>query len=269
MPALLGGKTAVVTGAASGIGRAIARRFAAEGADVVVADVREAPREEGDPTHEAIESGTDASAAFVSCDVTDVGDVDAAVDAADEFGGVDVMVNNAGIVGPQGPITDVEPEAYRRLLRVNLDGVFFGSRAAAARMAESDGGSIVNVSSIAGIRGYENLTPYCASKGGVRSLTYALAEELGPDGIRVNVIHPGVIETAMTAEDVPIVGTETGEAMRRSIPLRTFGTPDDVANAALFLASELSEFVTAESLVVDGGVTNTSGGTLESDGSED
>ncbi|WP_458207826.1 SDR family oxidoreductase [Haladaptatus sp. NG-SE-30] len=260
MDGLLDDKTTVVTGGASGIGRAIARRFAEEGADIVVADIREEPREGGTPTHTLVEEETDASAVFAECDVSDPADVSAVVDTAvEEFGSLDVMVNNAGIVGPEGPITEIDPEEYQQLLDINLNGAFFGSRAAAIRMRETGGGgSIVNVSSVAGIRGYGNLSPYCTSKGGVRLLTYSLASELGPDGIRVNVIHPGVIETAMTTDDVPMVGTETGEQMKETIPLRRFGTPDDVAKTALYLASDLASYVTGESIIVDGGSVNTS-----------
>ncbi|MCO8255044.1 SDR family oxidoreductase [Haladaptatus sp. AB618] len=258
MDGMLGGRSAVVTGAASGIGRAIARTFAEQGADVVVADVRDDPREDGAKTHERIEEETDAHAVFVQCDVSDPAAVTAAVDTAvDEFGGIDVMVNNAGIVGPTAPVTDIDPDAYQRLLDINLNGVFFGSQAAARRMREDDGGSIVNVSSIAGIQGYSDLSPYCASKGGIRLLTYSLAAELGADGIRVNAIHPGVIETAMTTEDVPTIGTESGEQMRQSIPLGRFGTPDDIADTALYLASDLASYVTGESIIVDGGMVNT------------
>ncbi len=246
-----------MTGAASGIGRAIARRFAGEGAAVVVADLREEPREGGDPTHEVVREESDAEATFVSCDVTDHDDLTAAMDAAEEYGGVDVLINNAGIVGPQAPIGDVEPDEYRQLMRVNQDGVFFASQLAAERMAGNGGGSIVNVSSVAGIRGYGGLTPYCTAKGGIRLFTYALAAELGPQGVRVNAVHPGVIETAMTTEDSPIVGTEEGEATREAIPLQRFGQPGDVADAVLFLASDMASFVTAESLVVDGGATHT------------
>jgi NAD(P)-dependent dehydrogenase (short-subunit alcohol dehydrogenase family) len=112
------------------------------------------------------------------------------------------------------------------------------------------------MSSVAGITGYGGITPYSAAKGGVRLFSYALAGELGPDGIRVNVVHPGVIETAMTTEDSPIVGTEEGEQLKATLPLRRFGTPEDVAGVCLFLASDLSSYVTAESILVDGGQLN-------------
>jgi len=141
---------------------------------------------------------------------------------------------------------------------VNLSGVFHGSKAAAIEMIEQgDGGSIINMSSVAGMQGYGGITSYSTSKGGVRLFTYALASELGPpDGLRVNVVHPGVIETAMTTEDSPTVGTEEGEQLKQTIPLRRFGKPEDVAGVCGFLASDLASYVTAESIVVDGGDLN-------------
>jgi NAD(P)-dependent dehydrogenase (short-subunit alcohol dehydrogenase family) len=184
---LVDGKTAVVTGGASGNGRAIAETFADHGAAVVVADVREEPREGGVPTHERIREGG-GEATFVACDVSDYDDCVEAVAAADEFGGLDVMVNNAGIVGPQVPLVDLDFEEYRSLMAVNLDGVFHGSKAAALELVERGGGSIVNMSSVAGMAGYGGITPYSAAKGGVRLFSYALANELGPDGVRVNVV---------------------------------------------------------------------------------
>ncbi|WP_152042271.1 SDR family NAD(P)-dependent oxidoreductase [Salinigranum salinum] len=252
---LLDGKTAVVTGGASGNGRAIAETFADHGAAVVVADVREEPREGGAPTHERIREGG-GEATFVTCDVSDYDDCVEAVAAADEFGGLDVMVNNAGIVGPQVPLVDLDFDEYRSLMAVNLDGVFHGSKAAALELVDRGGGSIVNMSSVAGMAGYGGITPYSAAKGGVRLFSYALASELGPDGVRVNVVHPGVIETEMTREDSPIVGTEEGEQLKATVPLRRFGNPEEVAGVCLFLASDLSSYVTAESIVVDGGNLN-------------
>ncbi|WP_254765870.1 SDR family oxidoreductase [Salinilacihabitans rarus] len=259
MNALLDGKAAVVTGAASGIGRAVATRFAEEGANVVVADVREEPRQGGTPTHERIRTETDADAAYVDCDVTEADDLRAAVDAAEAFGGLDVMVNNAGIFGPMGSITEIPFEDYRDLMAINLDSVFLGSKIAATRLVErGEGGAIVNVSSLAGLQGYGEIAPYCAAKAGVRNLTYALADDLGPHGIRVNAVHPGEVETALTTEDFPVVGTEQGEALKATIPLRKLGQPEDVANAVTFLASDMAGHVTAESLLVDGGARNTS-----------
>ena len=255
MSELLSDKTAVITGAMSGNGRAIARRFAEHGADIVVADIREQPREASVPTHELIESETDARATYVHCDVTDRDDLETAMDAADEFGGVDVMVNNAGIFRAEEFLSVSEAE-FDQLMDINVKGVFFGTQIAGERMVEGDGGSIINLSSVAGLEGTAEYVSYCTSKGAVRLMTYSTADALGSNGIRVNAIHPGVIETAMTTEDVPIVGTEEGEAFLESIPSRRFGQPGDVADAALFLASDLSSYVNGESLVLDGGMTN-------------
>ncbi len=252
MSDLLTDRTAVVTGGASGLGRAICTEFARHGADVVVADVRAEPREDGMPTHELIESEFDSAAAFVECDVTSVDDLEAAVDAADEFDGLDVMVNNAGIFRGED-FLDVTEAQFQQLMDVNVKGVFFGAQAAAKRMDE---GSIVNMSSVAGLSGSGEYVTYCTSKGAVRLLTYSLADRLGPE-IRVNAIHPGVIETAMTTEDVPIVGTELGDQFEQMIPRARFGEPLDVADAAVYLASDLADYVSGESIVVDGGMTHT------------
>ncbi|HKJ60318.1 MAG TPA: SDR family oxidoreductase [Halobacteriales archaeon] len=258
MDGLLAERAAVVTGAASGIGRAIARTFADHGASVVVADVREEPRQGGAPTQEAIEeAGGDA--AYVQCDVTDRDDLDAAVAAADAFGGIDVMVNNAGISGPTSPIADLEYDEYRALMDVNLDGAVFGSRAAARRMIDrGEGGSIINLSSVLGVTGAGWITPYTTAKGGIRLFTYGLAAELGPRGIRVNAIHPGLIETAMTSRafDEEDDEADASEVTGRT-PLRRAAQPEEVAKVALFLASDLASYVTAESILVDGGTTNT------------
>ncbi|MBX0295685.1 SDR family oxidoreductase [Haloarcula nitratireducens] len=243
----LADQTALITGAASGIGRAIAIRFAEEGANVVVADIREEPREGGRPTHEVV-----ADAEFVE---TDVSDVDAMRDAVEEtvsaFGGLDVLVNNAGIFPGSRPIEAVEEAEYDRVMDVNLKSAYFGSKFAAGEMREQgEGGAIVNISSIAGLVGYDDAASYCASKGAVANLSRELALELGPDDIRVNAINPGVVETAMTTQDTPAAGT-----MDEQIPLHRDGQPEDIAGAALFLASDDAAYVTGHNLVVDGGYT--------------
>lgn len=255
MPDLLHDATTVVTGGSSGIGREIALTFAAHGSDVVVGDVREEPRDGGQPTHERVESEWDVSAGFIECDVTDRGDLRDAVRAADAFGGIDVMVNNAGIYRKQ-PFLEVTAEDYDLMMDVHVRGTFFGAQVAAERLVENGGGSIINMSSMAGLLGGSGVTTYCTAKGGIRLLTYALADELGPDGIRVNTIHPGLIRTKMTTEDGVEIDDE-GHEYEGDIPLRRVGEPADVANTALFLASDLASYVTGESVVVDGGLVNT------------
>ena len=256
MSTLLKDNVAVITGGSSGNGRAIARRFASEGADIVIADIQESPREGGDPTHELIEAETEARATFVECDVTNVDDLEAAVEAAEEFGGVTVMVNNAGIFHSE-EFLEVDEDAFDRMMDINVKGVYFGAQAAAKRMVEAGGGRIINISSVAGLEGSGEFITYCGTKGAVRLLTYAMAARLGPDGVRVNAIHPGLIETTMTTEDYPIMGTDAEEDFLQSIPSRRAGQPEDVADTALYLASDLSDYVNGESLIVDGGMTNT------------
>jgi len=254
---MLNGQTAVVTGGSSGNGRAICKAFAREGADVVVADIQSEPREGGTPTHEWVPAETDADATYVECDVTNMDDLEAAMDAAEEFGGVTSMVNNAGIFRGE-EFTEVTEDEFDQLMDVNVKGVFFGAQAAAKRMLDhGNGGTIVNISSVAGLQGSADFVTYCTSKGAVRLLTYSLAAKLGPDGIRANAIHPGLIETTMTTDDVAIFGTEAEEGYVQTIPSRRAGQPEDVADAALYLASDLSGYVNGESLVVDGGMANT------------
>lgn len=259
MAKLLADRTAVVTGGASGNGRQISLAFARYGADVVIADLQSEPREGGAPTHEKIteEIDTEADATYVECDVTNTDDLEDAVDAAEEFGGVEIMVNNAGIFRDED-FLDVTEEEYDQLMDINTKGVFFGAQAAAKRMVERDrGGSIINMSSVAGLEGSGEFPTYCTSKGAVRLMTYALASALGPNDIRVNAIHPGIIETTMTTEDVPIVGTGLGDQFLETVPLGRNGQPEDVADAAVLLASDLASYVSGTSFVVDGGMTNT------------
>ena len=243
-------KTAIVTGGASGIGRAIALRFAKEGAAVVVADIREQPRESDNPTHERIraEGGTSR---FVQTDVSSVEDLEAVVaETQDIYERLDVMVNNAGIFPPQSDITAVDEETYENTLSANLKGVYFGARAAIGAMQDQkEAGAIINMSSVAGLTGYDRSSAYCASKGGVTNLTRELAVEQGPNGIRVNALNPGIIETAQTRQDEDkVIGEHTDE-----IPLRRDGRPKDIAGAAAFLASDESAYITGHNLVVDGG----------------
>jgi NAD(P)-dependent dehydrogenase (short-subunit alcohol dehydrogenase family) len=248
MSGLLDGKVAVITGAASGMGREMAVEFTRQGAKaIVVADVQEAPREGGATTVELVQQAG-GRAVFVPTDVTDAAQVAAAAEATAQFGGLDVFVNNAGIFRNK-PIVDVTEADFDLLIGINLKGTYFGAQAAARTMIEQGrGGVIINMSSVAGIQGSRGFTLYNSSKGAVRLLTYSLADELGPYGIRVNTIHPGTIVTTMTTSDVPVVG-------RASTPLGRDGEPIDVAKAAVFLASDLSSYVSGTSLVVDGGLT--------------
>jgi len=254
MTALLEDRAAVVTGGASGFGRAICTTFAEHGADVIVADVREEPREGGVPTHELVERETDRTAHHVDCDVTEPADLEVAVAAADELGGIDVMVNNAGL-SEQADFFETDEADYERLMSVNAKGVFFGAQAAAERMRENGGGSIVNMSSSAGIRGTGLLVNYCASKGAVRLFTYALADRLSNYDIRVNAIHPGYSETQMLEDERLDEGTML--ALKQLIPSGRFGDPQEIADVATFLASDMASYVNAESVVVDGGLSNT------------
>ncbi|MEF8775128.1 MAG: SDR family oxidoreductase [Haloarculaceae archaeon] len=250
--ALLADTAAVVTGGASGIGRGIALEYANHGATVVVADVREEPKEEGAPTHEVIQEETDSEATFVDCDVTEVDDLEAAVAAADEFGGVDVMVNNAGIWRPE-EFLEVTEQEYAQLMAINMKGVYFGSQAAAKRMVEADGGSIINISSVNGIFGNGGFPSYTVSKAGIRVLSRSLAHGLGDHGVRVNCILPGAIDTAIGPEDADTEGQI--DQLLPMIPLGRQGQPADIGGAAVFLASDLASYVTGASLVVDGGWT--------------
>ncbi|HEX3613237.1 MAG TPA: glucose 1-dehydrogenase [Sporichthyaceae bacterium] len=239
------------TGGSSAIGRAIAVQFAAAGACMVVADVRAEPREGGAPTHELIRSAG-GSAVFVPTDVTVVAELQHMVAEAERLGGVDILVNNAGLLRA-ARLIDMTESDYDAVLDVNLRGVFFAAQAAARAMIAADRpGVIVNLSSIGGLQGVPGISAYCAAKGAVRLLTYSLAKELGPRGIRVCALHPGVIDTSMTRVDVPVPRGADGPA-GRDVPLRRLGTPEDVAKAAVFLASDEAAFVTGASLTVDGG----------------
>ncbi|MFF4767357.1 SDR family NAD(P)-dependent oxidoreductase [Streptomyces sp. NPDC001255] len=248
MAGLLDGKVAVITGAASGMGRAMALAFTEEGAKaVVVADLQEQPREGGESTVDLVRAAGGQSV-FVRTDVTSPEELTAAVAAATEFGGLDVFVNNAGIFRNK-PITETTEADFDLLMGINLKGTYFGAQAAArALIAQGRGGVILNLSSVAGIQGSRGFSAYNASKGGVRLLTYSLADELGEHGIRVNAIHPGIVETVMTTQDVPV-------ADKAVTPLGRNGRPEDVAKAAVYLASDAASYVSGTSLVVDGAMS--------------
>ena len=260
MSQLLDGQTAVVTGAASGLGRAISLTFAEHGADVVVADISEDPREGGEPTHERIEAETDRRAVYVDCDVTRRADLEAAAEATTELGGLDIWVNNAGIHNIVD-FLEVTEDDYDRLMDINLKGTFFGAQVAGEHLVEAgEGGTIINMASAAAVRTGADMPRYGPSKAGVQQLTYSLADRFGDDGIRVNCINPTWIETELVA-DSPLGRGEEAEQLRAmlmdAIPAGRFGQPEEVANVALFLASDLASYVNGERILVDGGFTHT------------
>jgi NAD(P)-dependent dehydrogenase (short-subunit alcohol dehydrogenase family) len=260
---MLEGRVALVTGASSGNGRAVARAIAAEGARaVVIADTREEPREGGPTTHRLIQDETEADALYVCCDVTSPADLRAAVDAADVFGGVDLLVNNAGIFRSQN-FLDITEDDYDLTMDINVKGTFFASQAAARSMIGAGRpGSIVNIGSVSGLAGSGSYTTYCTSKGGTRLLTQAMAAALGPAGIRVNMVAPGLIETAATTLDVPLFNSDAGSVIAGITPLAHVGTPDDIADAVVYLSSDRAAWVNGSIFVVDGGRTSTLPGGL-------
>ncbi len=252
MSNILTGKVIIVTGAASGIGRAIAIATAQHGAKaVIVSDVTETPREGGGPTTGEVEA-LGVATRFVRTDVSKHWEVDALVEAAAEFGGVDIMVCNAGIT-LRSDGADVEEADYRRLMSINLDGVLFGAQAAARQMkSQKKSGSIVLMASMGGIRGAGMTVAYSTSKGGVVLMARALADALGPDGIRVNSVCPGTIDTHLLRTTPGIA--EAAEVFRQRTPLRRLGKPSEIGDAVVWLGSDLSSYVTGIALYVDGGL---------------
>ena len=250
--AMLAGRIAVVTGGASGNGRAIAEAFVRHGARVIVADLRPDPREGGPPVVEVINQALPGMAQFLRCDVSDTADLQRAVAAAEAWGGLDIMVNNAGILMKQ-PILEATEAVFQKMIDVNVKSVFFGSQAAARAMVLRGRGVILNMCSIAGLRGTGGFTHYNMTKGAVRLLSLALADELGPLGIRVNNVNPGIMRTQMNVVDDPVIGTTVGEGYLDMIPARRWGEPSEVADACVFLASDMAKYVMGTSLVVDGG----------------
>ena len=249
------GKVAVITGGASGIGEATVRLFTEEGACVLIADIQdEKGRRLGDELGESTE--------YLHADVSREVDVKAAVGRAiDRFGRLDCMFNNAGIAGPTGPIEKVTVEGFDEAVGVLLRGVFLGIKHAAQVMKRQGSGSIINTSSVAGIRtGYGNHV-YSAAKAAVIQLTRSVAMELGESGVRVNCICPGFIATpligrarGLSQQEADKMVGEIEAAFENAQPIRRPGLPLDIARAALWLASDESSFVNGHSLVVDGGV---------------
>jgi NAD(P)-dependent dehydrogenase (short-subunit alcohol dehydrogenase family) len=247
------GETVIVTGASSGIGRAIALRFGDAGASVVCADVREAPKDPDAtaPTHEAI-ADAGGTAEYVETDVSDPQAVRDLVSAARELGGVDVMVNNAGI-SRIGPFTELSVDALDELHRVNVRGAFVGCQAAAEDMLERDaGGCIVNMASVASSLAQPDMTQYEMTKGAVRMLTRGAAFNLAPD-VRVNAVSPAITTTEISEGVEAVEKRVERDELVKSIPMDRPTRPEDVAAAVCFLASEDASDVTGELLRVDGG----------------
>jgi 3alpha(or 20beta)-hydroxysteroid dehydrogenase len=239
----LEGKVAIVTGAARGQGEAEARRFVAEGASVLLTDVLD---EEG----QAVAADLGEAAAYRHLDVTSEDEWIAAVAAAEErFGPVTILVNNAGILD-FASIERQDVEKFRRVIDVNLVGTMIGIKSVAPSMRRAGGGSIINISSNGGIWGLPSLGAYVSSKWAVRGLSKTAALDLGKRGIRVNSVHPGGIETPMTA-----FGDPAESAFTKSLPIPRMGHVDEVANVVTFLASDEASFVTGAEWSVDGGAT--------------
>jgi 3alpha(or 20beta)-hydroxysteroid dehydrogenase len=236
------GRVAIVTGAGRGMGEAIARRLVAEGARVVLTDVLS---DEG----EAVAADLGDAARFLTHDVTDAAGWSAAVErAGTDFGRLDVLVNNAGIYWRR-PLEDETPDRLRRAFDVNTIGPFLGIQAVLPAFRQVGGGSIVNVVSLASVHGYAWQGAYGASKWALRGITRTAAQELGPEGIRVNAVMPGPIETSMLPPDTTGLGT----ARFAGIPLQRAGQPEEVASVVCYLASDDASFVSGAEVVVDGG----------------
>jgi NAD(P)-dependent dehydrogenase (short-subunit alcohol dehydrogenase family) len=246
----LAGKVALISGAARGQGEAEARLFAREGASVVLGDVLV---EQGEQVaREVSEAG--GNAIFVRLDVSKEGDWTQAVEVAERtYGKLDVLVNNAAIAAVEG-IMETSIELWERVIAINQTGTFLGMRAAIPAMRRAGGGSIVNISSVLATMGSGNSASYTASKGAVTALTRTVSVELATEGIRVNAVHPGGVETPMAAECLGD-DVEARRALVAAHPIGRLGEPEEIAAGVLFLASDDASFVTGASLVIDGGNT--------------
>jgi NAD(P)-dependent dehydrogenase (short-subunit alcohol dehydrogenase family) len=247
----LQGKVAIITGAATGIGRATALLFAREGASVVVADINE---DDAERTVADIK-GEGADARFVRTDVSEAEDVRALMErTAEEMGGIDVIVNNAG-AQRSGAVTEFEESEWDLLMHINPRSCFLGAKYGVPYLRERGGGSIVNVSSLAGLKGGPGMTAYSASKGAIIAFTRALAEELAPDNIRANSVCPGWIDTPFNEPAIEFMGgrAQQEEMVQQTVPLKRQGAPEEIAPGILYLASDASSYVTGQELVIDGG----------------
>ncbi|CAB3745602.1 Dihydroanticapsin 7-dehydrogenase [Paraburkholderia sediminicola] len=245
----LKGKRIIITGAANNIGKEVARSFVAEGAKVVIGDI-----------DAALGAGTaeELGASFLQVDVSDEKSVSQFVDAAvQQLGGLDVLVQNAGLQRV-GKVTELAVSDWDAVFAVNARGHFLGAKFAVPHLRKSGKGSIINTSSLAGKRGGPGVTAYSASKGAVIAFSTALALELAPDNIRVNSICPGWVDTAFNNPAIGIMGGRASqeEAVRRIVPLQRQAQPQEMAGLFVYLASDESSYMTAQSVVIDGGVYN-------------
>jgi 3alpha(or 20beta)-hydroxysteroid dehydrogenase len=239
----LEGKVAIITGAARGQGAREAEIFIAEGAQVVLTDVLESGA--------VVAAELGEAAMFVHQDVASEDDWYAVVRTAQaRYGKIDVLVNNAGIFYPS-PIEQTSVADFDRHYQVNQRGVFLGIKTVLEAMKKAGGGSIVNISSLAGLRGYPEMIAYCGTKWAIRGMTKAAARELAPVGIRVNSIHPGLVDTPMLADGL---SPDALEQFVAAVPLRRLASSDDVAEIVTFLASDMSSYVTGAEITVDGGL---------------
>ena len=244
----LAGKVAIVTGAASGFGRGIAETFAREGARVVVADLNTSGAA-------AVAAGIGTAAVPFTCDVSKKADVEGLVAAAVKaFGGLDILVNNAGTTHKNQSLMTVTEDEFDRIYAVNVKSIYLSTIAAVPEMEKRGGGSIINTASTAGVRPRPGLTWYNGSKGAVITLTQSMAAELASKNIRVNAINPVIGETGLLSEFMGVPDTPENRArFIAGIPLGRMSKPEDIANAALFLADPASSFITGVAIEVDGG----------------
>jgi NAD(P)-dependent dehydrogenase (short-subunit alcohol dehydrogenase family) len=262
------GKIAIVTGGAAGIGEACGRALAREGAKVIFTDIQDA---RGQIVADSI-CADGGEAIYLHQDVTSEEEWQGIVShAVSEFGGLDILVNNAGI-GTGGPVTEMTLEDFRTMMAINVEGVFLGTKHAVPAMAQTGGGSIVIISSVAGMKGAPGLSAYAASKGAVRLFSKSVAIECARGGtnVRVNSVHPGIIDTEIwqqiassgLAEDSPILAAAAGSnvsiastvAEVAGVPIGHAADPLEIANGVLFLASDESKYMTGTELVIDGGM---------------
>ena len=239
----LKGKVVLISGGARGQGAAEARLFVAEGARVVIGDVLE-------PEGRQLTSELGDAAVFVRQDVTQERDWETAINAADKLGGLHGLVNNAGIYQPR-TLLETDTELFESHMRVNQLGCFLGMKAVVPLMERSGGGSIVNISSVAGLRGSPGAIAYSATKWALRGMTKAAAIDLAPRNIRVNSVHPGPIDTEMLKVRTP----EQNQQRLQQVPMKRMGTADEVASLVLFLLSDESGYITGAEIAIDGGAT--------------